>query len=78
MSAPPIPPQCSSCRHLRGLTDAPQLAGVGGEPGVVPYCTAFLSGVPEDIQDGTFDHEFAHAGDGGIRFAPNLHLAPPP
>ena len=78
MSAPPIPLQCSSCRHLRGLVGIPMPVGRGGEVPVQPACAAFPRGIPEDIQDGTFDHEFAHAGDGGLLFAPNLHLAPSP
>ncbi len=78
MSAPPIPLQCSSCRYLRGLVAVDAAEGQRGEAAVEPACTAFPGGIPEDVQDGSFDHEFAHDGDGGIRFAPSLHPAPSP
>lgn len=80
MSAPLLPSQCSSCRHLHGLTEIAPAGDVRGESRVVPYCSAFLGGIPEDIQDGSFDHIFPHDGDNGIRFDPYppLSLVPSP
>lgn len=70
VSAPILPEQCSSCRHLTGLVELQLPPDVAGEVPCEPACAAFPEGIPEDIQSGAFDHRRPHAGDNGVRFEP--------
>ena len=70
-SGTPRPPsrQCTACVHLGGLV---QIGGKVDEAGLEPVvdwsCSAFPSGIPEEITEERFDHRKAWEGDQGIRF----------
>ena len=71
MAQPPVPEPCSNCRHFLGLhieeQETDQMEAL-----VTVNCTAFLDGIPEDIQDGKHRHRRVYDGDRGIRFEEEL------
>lgn len=63
MTVTPIPVQCASCKHYRGLKPV-------GEWDTQQVCDAFPDGIPEELLVGDVDHRKPYPGDNGIRFEP--------
>lgn len=65
MGAAEPPRQCVQCAHFNFeyYSEHPEVNDRG-----VLKCEAFPKGIPDDIQEGRFDHTKPHEGDNGVQF----------